>query len=191
MARRISIAAWDGLGAKGTPGLYPTLVCVSRRREICGEHAAILKPGTWERVQKLITHPAAFARGKSRNKHLALLGGLLYCESCSARMVYTYSGKGDRKYPYYVCLNAQRKGWAVCPGKSLSARTIEESVLGQIRETQSAMIDPAEWEQLDRTRQVEAVQAVVERVGYDGIGRQISIRFHPPVTVSPGEEARA
>jgi len=44
-----------------------------------GEHPAILAPGTWERVQSLITHPAAFAHG-SRNKHLALLGGLLYCE---------------------------------------------------------------------------------------------------------------
>jgi site-specific DNA recombinase len=29
-----------------------------------GEHAAILAPGTWERVQTLITHPAAFARGR-------------------------------------------------------------------------------------------------------------------------------
>jgi hypothetical protein len=34
-------------------------------------------------------------------------------------MVYSYSEKNGRKYPYYVCLNAQRKGWAVCPGKSL------------------------------------------------------------------------
>jgi site-specific DNA recombinase len=42
-----------------------------------GEHAAILAPGTWERVQNLITHPATFARGRSRNKHLALLSGLL------------------------------------------------------------------------------------------------------------------
>src|SRR6202049_3391710 len=85
-----------------------------------GEHAAILAPGTWERVQNLIRHPAAFACGKSRNKHLALLGGLLYCESCAARMVYSHSRKNDRKYPNYICLNAQRMGWAACPAKSLS-----------------------------------------------------------------------
>ena len=42
-------------------------------------------------------------------------------------MAYSYAGKDDRKYPYYVCLNAQRKGWAVCPGKSLPARGIEDS----------------------------------------------------------------
>src|SRR6202051_4926035 len=118
-----------------------------------GEHAAILAPGTWERVQNLITHPASFARGRLRNRHLALLSGLLYCESCAARMVYSYSGKKDRRYAYYVCLNAQRRGWAVCPAKSLPAQGIEESVLAQIREAQREIPDPAVWEQMDRTRQ--------------------------------------
>jgi site-specific DNA recombinase len=155
-----------------------------------GEHAAILAPGTWERVQSLITRPASFARGRSRNKHLALLSGLLYCESCATRMVYSYSGKQDRKYPYYVCLNAQRKGWAVCPGKSLPARAIEETVLGRIREAQNGVLDPAEWQQMDRSGQVEAIQAVVERIGYDGIAHQVSIRFHQP-EIPAAPEARA
>jgi hypothetical protein len=92
--------------------------------------------------------------------------------------MYSYSGTGDHKYPYYVCLNAQRKGWAVCPAKSLPARTIEESVLGRIREESPGFFDPAEWERMDRVRRVEAIQRVVERVGYDGNARQISIRFH-------------
>jgi hypothetical protein len=30
---------------------------------------------------------------------------------------------------------------------------------------------------MDRTRQVEAIQTTVERIGYDGATRQISIRF--------------
>jgi site-specific DNA recombinase len=141
-----------------------------------GEHAAILAPGTWERVQNLITHPAAFAHG-SRNKHLALLSGLLYCESCAARMVYSHSRKRDRKYPYYVCLNAQRKGWAVCPAKSLPASAIEESVLKRLRVAQPAGFGSSEWEQMDRTRQVEVIRALVERIGYDGAARQVSIRL--------------
>jgi Recombinase zinc beta ribbon domain len=152
-----------------------------------GEHAAILAPGTWERVQNLITPREAFARGRLRNKHLALLSGLLYCESCATRMVYSYSGKNDRRYPYYVCLNAQRKGWAVCPAKSLPARAIEKSVLGKLREAQRGTFDLCGWEQMDRLRQVEAVQSIVERIGYDGIARQISIRFH----AAAGPEARA
>ena len=156
-----------------------------------GEHAAILTPGTWERVQNLMTHPAALARGRSRNKHLALLSGLLYCESCGTPMVYSYSGKKDRRYPYYVCLNAQRKGWAACPGKSLPARAIEESVLGRIREAQHGILNPTEWEQMDRTRQVEAIQAIVERIGYDGTAWRVSIRFHQPAITTRDQQEGA
>jgi hypothetical protein len=102
-------------------------------------------------------------------------------------MVYSYSGKNDRKYPYYVCLNAQRKGWAACPGKSLSARAIEESVLKRLRDAQPARFGASEWEQLDRRQQVEAMQTFVERVGYDGAARQISIRFHPAAITTDEE----
>ena len=105
-------------------------------------------------------------------------------------MVYTYSGKGDRQYPYYVCLNAQRKGWAACPAKSLSARRIEESVLQQVREAHPTMIDPSGWERMDLARQVETVRAIVEQVGYDGNSRQVTIRFHPPAIATPDGEVQ-
>ena len=106
-------------------------------------------------------------------------------------MVYSYSGKKDRWYPYYVCLNAQRKGWAVCPGKSLPAGAIEESVLARIREAQGGILDSSEWEHMDRSRQVEVIQAIVERIGYDGTARQVSIRFHQSAMTAAGEEGRA
>ena len=123
--------------------------------------------------------PATFAHGRPRNKHLALLGGLLYCDSCVARMVYSYSRKNDRQYHYYVCLNAQRQGWAACPAKSLPAAAIEESVLKRLRDAQPERFGALKWEHLDRARQVEAIQALVERVGYDAAARRVSIRFRP------------
>jgi hypothetical protein len=101
-------------------------------------------------------------------------------------MVFSHSKKNNRRYDYYVCLNAQRKGWAACPGKSLPARAIEESVLDQLRNTQPALFGAADWEQMNRTRQMEVMRGSVERVGYDGAARQISIRFRPA-----GEEVQA
>jgi site-specific DNA recombinase len=154
-----------------------------------GEHPAIVSPGTWERVQNLVTQHEASARGKSRNKHLALLSGLLYCEPCARRMVYSYAVKNARKYPYYVCLNAQHKGRAACPGRALPVGAIEESVLGRVREVQRGACDPGEWIQMDRARQVEVIRAVVERIGYDGATRQISIRFRPAAITTTGQEA--
>ena len=143
-----------------------------------GEHPAIIDSDTWERVQALITHRTAFATGRARNKHNALLGGLLYCDSCSTRMVYSYSGKSDRRYPYYVCLNAQRKGWTACPAKSLPARHIEDAVLAQLRATPAAALAPIPWDELDPIQRIAALQSMVERVGFNGATGQVSIRFH-------------
>jgi site-specific DNA recombinase len=153
-----------------------------------GEHAAILTTGTWERVQTLIAKREGVACGRARNKHLALLNGLLYCEACGTRMVYTYAGTKDRKYPYYLCLNAQRKGRAVCPAKTLPALAIEQSVLGRVREAQHGLFDAAEWDEMDRILQVQTMQSAVERVGYDGTARQVSIRFHQ-TEITAGNEA--
>ena len=156
-----------------------------------GEHAAIIPAETWERVQHLVTRGGVVAGGHARNKHMAMLSGLLYCESCKARMLYSYSKKKDRKYPYYVCLNAQRKGWAACPGKSLPAQAIEESVLERIREARMGICDPCEWDQLDRKRQVEALQSSVGRISYNGVTRQIAIRFHADPITAAGKESQA
>jgi len=155
-----------------------------------GEQAAILARDEWERVQSLIPQHSEVASGKLRNQHQALLNGLLQCECCAAPMVYSYAAKGDRKYPYYVCRNAQRKGWATCPSKSLPAQAIESSVLGRIRQAQG-VADAAPWEEMDREQQREMIEAIVERVGYNGATRQISIRFRAPEVAMAGQEARA
>ncbi len=154
-----------------------------------GEQAAILARDEWERVQSLIPQPV-LVRGRLRSQHQALLNGLLHCECCAAPMVYSYAAKGDRKYPYYVCRNAQQKGWAMCPSKSLPAQAIEESVVGRIRQTQG-VADAAPWEEMDREQQRERIEAIVERVGYNGATRQISIRFRAPEVAMAGQEARA
>jgi len=152
-----------------------------------GEHAAILEPGQWERVQSLLPQSRQ-RRGGMRNKHQALLQGLLHCECCAAPMVYSYAAKGGRKYPYYVCRQAQKNGWATCPSKSLPAQAIEASVLGRIRE---GLNQTTPWEGMDRRRQREAIEAVVERVGYNGTTRQISIRLREAEVAVTAQEARA
>jgi hypothetical protein len=84
----------------------------------------------------------------------------------------------------------QLKGWATCPSKSLHARAIEESVLRRIQEANSGIADVADWERMDRTRQVAALHMIIDRVGYDGRSRQTSIRLREPeVGAEPEAEA--
>jgi site-specific DNA recombinase len=155
-----------------------------------GQHAAILAPTVWERVQQGITRDKAFPQGLLRNKHSALLNGLLHCECCVAPMVYSYSATNGRKYPYYICRQAQQRGWASCPSKSLPAQAIEESVLRQVRDAEVGIADVTGWDKMDRTGQIAALQSVVARIGYDGTAQRISIRFREAVMVA-GQEARA
>jgi site-specific DNA recombinase len=42
--------------------------------------------------------------------------------------------KGSRRYRYYVCSSAQKRGWQSCPSKSIPAAQIEQLVLEQIRQ---------------------------------------------------------
>jgi hypothetical protein len=87
-----------------------------------------------------------------------------------------------------VCVNQKAGG---CPARSLPARGIEESVLGRVREAQGGLFDPAEWEQMDRIRQVEEIKAVVERIGYDGGQQQVTSTVNGSIVSDFEQTARA
>ena len=100
---------------------------------ITGEHEAILDRKTWDAVQAILTRNRRDGGASVRNKHGALLRGLLRCGSCNVGMHHTYSKKGDRLYRYYVCHHALKRGWDTCPTKSVPAGEIEKFVVEQIR----------------------------------------------------------
>src|SRR5205807_9462749 len=69
-----------------------------------------------------------------RNKFGALLKGLLRCGPCGCAMTPTHSCKdGKKRYRYYLCSGAQKRGWDTCPSKSIPAGEIERFVIDQIR----------------------------------------------------------
>jgi len=125
---------------KGT--LYAMLTNVAymgqvRHKEAvyAGEHEGIVDPAVFKRVQDTLRRNRLNLGADGRNKHGALLKGLLHCGACDCRMVHTASSNGrNRKYRYYTCLKAQKRGWATCPTKSVSAPEIEQFVVDQIRE---------------------------------------------------------
>ena len=98
-----------------------------------GEHAGIVDEAVWQRVQRLLQRNGRAGGQAVRNKHGALLSGLLRCGPCDSAMSHTYSQKGERRYRYYVCGHAQRDGWETCPTKSIPAQEIERFVVDRIR----------------------------------------------------------
>ena len=98
-----------------------------------GEHQAILDAEMFAQVQALLQRNGRSGGRAVRNKHNALLRGLLRCAACDCGMSHTYTAKGSRQYRYYVCHRAQKRGWQVCPSPSIPAGEIERFVVDQIK----------------------------------------------------------
>jgi hypothetical protein len=102
--------------------------------------------------------------------------------------------RGGQRYRYYVCTRAQKYGWRHCPSKSLPAQEIEHLVLQQLcrwartqalpREVPGTAADGALHPLLLPDSAAPAavqrvVQAVVERVDYDGTTQAVSVHMRP------------
>ena len=98
-----------------------------------GEHDAIVDADVWQQVQEVLRRNGLSGGRKVRNKHGALLKGLLYCTPCESGMAHAYTRKQKKRYRYYVCRNAQQRGWSSCPSKALNAHEIETAVVEHIR----------------------------------------------------------
>lgn len=99
-----------------------------------GEHEAIVDQETFAKAQKLLQGNGQTGGRAVRNKHNALLRGILRCASCNCGMSHSYSQKkGSRLYRYYVCQKAQKRGWKHCPAPSIPAGQIERFILDEIK----------------------------------------------------------
>lgn len=101
-----------------------------------GEHPAIITTDLWDRVQKKLKQNGLSGGAINRNKHGALLRGILRCVGCDAAMSPNHTTKGKKRYRYYICTSAQKKGWSTCESKSIPAQQIEDFVVEQIRSAQ-------------------------------------------------------
>jgi site-specific DNA recombinase len=136
-----------------------------------GQQAAIVDPDVWKRTQALLKRQGRSDAAPARIKLGALLQGILFCAACRCAMTPTHATKnGKTRYRYYVCSNAQKRGWSTCPSKSVPAHEIEQLVIDQIQG-----IAEAEWEPLTRL-----VERLVSRVEFDGASGKLSITLHPP-----------
>lgn len=98
-----------------------------------GEHEAIVDVDSYNRAQAILQRNAKGGGRSVRNKHGALLRGLLHCGSCDCGMSHSYTQKGTKLYRYYVCQRAQNRGWQECPAPSVPAGEIERFVIDKIK----------------------------------------------------------
>jgi site-specific DNA recombinase len=141
---------------------------IAHKGEIyAAEHKPLIDKPTFDQVQEIIKGNGNGSGKTARNKHGALLKGLLYCASCGAAMAHTYTKKKNRLYRYYVCTTAQKQGRAACPTPSLPAQEIEDFIVEQIRQLAN---DPEMVEQVfaeaekQRTANIPRLKAEQKRL---------------------------
>lgn len=102
-----------------------------------GEHDAIVDADDFEATQQRLRLNGATGGSGIRNKHGALLKGLVRCKACGCVMGHHFASSGagtaTKRYRYYVCQRAQKEGWSACPGPSLPAGDLEGFVLERVK----------------------------------------------------------
>ncbi|MFW6106577.1 MAG: recombinase family protein [bacterium] len=98
-----------------------------------GRHDAIIDEDLFARVQGLLGRNRNSGGKHVRNKYNALLKGLVRCKHCGCAMSHHFTTRGNKRYRYYVCVRAQKRGWSECPAPSLPAKELEDFVAEQIK----------------------------------------------------------
>ena len=99
-----------------------------------GEQPPLVDAGAFQRVGQHLAHNGPTLGPPALNRPGALLKGLLHCGPCGSAMTPAHSAKGARRYRYYTCVTAQKRGWHTCPSKSIPAAEIEALVVEQVKE---------------------------------------------------------
>jgi site-specific DNA recombinase len=135
-----------------------------------GEHAAIVDADIFDRAQRLLKRNGVTGGAHVRNRFGALLKGILRCAPCGCGMVPTHTTKeGNKRYRYYVCHNAQSRGWQSCPSPSVPAREIERFVIeqvnciGQDTDLLAETIEQCRYQQEESIKTLESEKLALER----------------------------
>ena len=135
-----------------------------------GEHPAIVDEEIFGRVQRLLKRNGRSGGKHVRNRFGSLLKGLIRCVPCECGMVPTHTTKnGNKRYRYYVCANAQSRGWHACPSPSVPAPELERFVVDQIRsigkdtDLLAETLDQSRHQREEAIGELETEQRALER----------------------------
>jgi site-specific DNA recombinase len=153
-----------------------------------GEQPALVDPVVFQRVQELLRQHGPRLGAPVGRPFGALLKGLLRCRPCGCAMTPTQTTRhGTKRYRYYVCSHAQKRGWQTCPSKAAPAATLEQFVLDQVRDLGrdpallQDVLAQARAHEESHAAALDAEQRGLEQelAGWHGEVRKLSGQFRP------------
>ena len=142
-----------------------------------GEHPAIVDPREWRTVQEIFSRRMPKPR-MERNKHGALLKGMLYCGGCAQPMGHTYTSRTQRRYRYYVCLSPGGQCRNRVPAPLIEASVLERlESMAKNRTLVGQLVKTCAAQTVASPELVAQLQAVIERVTYERTTGKVAIRL--------------
>lgn len=169
--------------------LYIGKVCYNEQI-YAGQQEAIIDEETFKRAQEKLKINRFERKTTKHTDCTGLLKHLLYCPDCGSIMFHTYTLKHrTHKYRYYVCTNAQKRGYSSCPTKSINAQAIEDTVIKQLKiifsnrrlsgshpcQEAIEVLFSSGWDALTQEEKRKVIQDLVVRVDYSHATKNLGI----------------
>ena len=155
-----------------------------------GQQEAIIDEETFKKAQQVLKDNRIERKAIKNVECTGLLTHILHCKTCGHSMFHTYTLKHKtHKYRYYVCTNAQKRGYNSCPTKSVNAQAIEDTVVDclkmlfaenrkkkeeQNKQEIEALLSPV-WDTLYPQEKRRILKALIKEVDYDSNSRKLGI----------------
>ncbi|MDD3375790.1 MAG: recombinase family protein [Candidatus Omnitrophica bacterium] len=156
-----------------------------------GQQSAIIDNTTFQKTQEKLKQNCVERKVIKNVECTGLLTHLLHCNTCNTIMFHTYTMKKQtRKYRYYVCTNAQKRGYHSCPNRSLNAQAIEEASVEYLKRIFSdtkkfkersqeieALLSPV-WDTLYPEEKRRILRVLVKKIYYSSEAKKLGIKLN-------------
>jgi len=144
-----------------------------------GEQERILPDDIFQKAQEILANNRRERKVAGIVTNTGLLNSILRCKACDSTMYYIYSKKGANKYHYYLCMNAQKRGYKSCPTRLISAQLIETKFMEFLRTIcGDPRIEAKTWESLTLEEKIPALRSIAKVAHYDAINGVLEIVLH-------------
>ncbi|MDD5281486.1 MAG: recombinase family protein [Candidatus Omnitrophica bacterium] len=158
-----------------------------------GQQEAIIDEETFKKTQEILKDNRIERRATKNTECTGLLSHLLHCKICGHFMFHTYTLKHKtHKYRYYVCSNAQKRGYNSCPTKSVNAQAIEDATVDCLKKVfidnnkkndhpnkqeVEAILSPI-WDTLYPEEKRRILKALVKEINYDSTSKKLGLMLN-------------
>ena len=144
-----------------------------------GEQERIISDDIFQKAQEILADNRQERKTAGTSNNKGLLNNILHCKACNSTMYYVYSMKGKHKYHYYVCMNAQKRGYKNCPTRIIAAQIMENKFMEFLRQvSDDPRIETKAWEALTLEEKIPVLKSIAKAAHYDAHNETLEIMLH-------------